>query len=43
MWAKYKKRDRTFIQALTKAEAEEKAQLKELEASNKNSACHNTF
>ena len=43
MWAKYKKRDRTFIQALTKAEAEEKAQLKELEDSNKNSACHNTF
>ena len=41
MWAKYKKLDRTFIQALTKAEAEEQAQLKELEDSKRR--CRNTF
>ena len=41
MWAKDKKRDRIFIQALTKAEAEEQAQLKELEDSKRR--CRNTF
>ena len=39
MWAKYKKRDRKFIQDLKKAE--EQAQLKELEASKRR--CRKTF